>query len=122
MQRRCLDNTDPALRVISSSHGELRPVFDAMLENATRLCEANFGTLYLCEGGSFRIVAMYNAPPAYEELRRREPVIDSTRPAARALLGRLADTKEIVQITDLIARATSGNLRGGLIQLAGPAV
>ena len=48
--------TTEVLRVISSSPGELRPVFDAMLENATRLCEANFGTLYLCERDSFRIV------------------------------------------------------------------
>ena len=50
--------TSEVLRVISSSPGELRPVFDAMLENATRLCEANFGTLYLCERDSFRIVAI----------------------------------------------------------------
>ena len=108
--------TTEVLRVISSSPGELRPVFDAMLENATRLCEANFGTLYLCERDSFRIVAMYNAPPAYEELRRKEPVIDVTRPAARALLGRLADTKEIVQITDMAAAPAAG---GWLAKFAG---
>jgi GAF domain-containing protein len=109
--------TSEVLRVISSSPGELRPVFDAMLENATGLCQANFGTLYLYERRSFRIAAMYNAPPAYQELRRREPVIDSTGPAARALLGRLADTKEVVQITDLMAAPPAA--RGWLATFAG---
>jgi hypothetical protein len=95
--------TSEVLRVISSSPGELNPVFEAMLANATRLCEANFGSLYLREGDAFRITAMHNAPPAYEELRRSEPVIDSAHPAVQVLLGRLAKTKEIVHITDLMA-------------------
>ena len=56
--------TADVLRVISSSPGELEPVFNAMLENATRICEANFGILQLCEDGGFRMVAMHNAPPA----------------------------------------------------------
>jgi two-component system, NtrC family, sensor kinase len=73
--------TSEVLQVISSSPGELKPVFEAMLANATRLCEANFGSLYFYEGDAFRITAMHNAPPAYEEVRRREPVMDQTRPA-----------------------------------------
>ena len=60
--------------VISSSPGELEPVFKAMLENATRVCASKFGTMYLREGDAFRTVAMYGAPPAYEEARMREPV------------------------------------------------
>ena len=68
--------TSKVLQVISSSPGELEPVFQAMLANATRLCEANFGSLYLYEGDAFRITAMHNAPSAYEEVRRREPVMD----------------------------------------------
>ena len=95
--------TSEVLRVISSSPGELEPVFEAMLANATRLCEANFGSLYLWQGDAFRITAMHNAPPAYEELRRREPVLDPAHPAVQAILGRLAKTKEIVQIADLTA-------------------
>jgi GAF domain-containing protein len=109
--------TSEVLKVISSSPGELEPVFQAMLENATRLCEANFGSLYLCEGDAFRIAAMYNAPPAYKELRRSEPVIDSAHPAVQAVLGRLANTKEIVQIIDLMAAPPAE--RGALAKLAG---
>src|SRR5262245_41692494 len=84
--------TSEVLSVISSSPGELEPVFQAMLANATRLCEANFGSLYLYEGDAFRITTMHNAPPAYEEVRRREPVMDSAHPAFQAILGRLAKT------------------------------
>jgi GAF domain-containing protein len=109
--------TSEVLRVISSSPGELNPVFEAMLANATRLCEANFGSLYLREGDAFRITAMHNAPPAYEELRRSEPVIDSAHPAVQVLLGRLAKTREIVHITDLMAAPLT--IRGALAKFAG---
>src|SRR5262249_13601755 len=53
--------TADVLKVISSSPGELGPVFRAMLENATRVCGSNFGTLYLREGDAFRVVSMYVA-------------------------------------------------------------
>src|SRR5262245_18705499 len=105
------------LRVISSSPGELEPVFQAMLANATRLCEANFGSLYLYEEDAFRITSMHNAPPAYEKVRRREPVMDSAHPAFKAILGRLAKTKEIVHIADLLA--VPGTERGALVRFAG---
>ena len=95
--------TSEVLQVISSSPGELTPVFEAMLANATRLCEAGFGSLYLRERDGFRIAAMHNAPPAYEAMRRSEPVMDSAHPAFQALLGRLDKTKETVQVTDLMS-------------------
>src|SRR5262249_34624873 len=61
--------------VISTSPGKLEPVFHAMLANAPRLCDARFGVLYLCDGDAFRAVALSrDAPLAYVEARRREPV------------------------------------------------
>jgi two-component system, NtrC family, sensor kinase len=66
--------TAEVLRIISVSRGELKPVFQAMLENATRLCQASFGNLLLQEGDGVRIAAMHNALPAFSELRRRMPV------------------------------------------------
>ena len=70
--------TSEVLKVISSSPGELKPVFQAMLENAVRICEAKFGTMFLREEDAFRTVALHNAPPAYAELRRRNPLIRSS--------------------------------------------
>ena len=67
--------TSEVLRVISSSPGELEPVFQAMLENATRICDAKFGNLLLYEGTAFRVAAMHGAPPAWAELRRRDPIL-----------------------------------------------
>ena len=57
--------TAEVLGVISSSPGELQPVFRAMLENAVRICGARFGNLWLCEGDRFRLVMAHNAPPAW---------------------------------------------------------
>jgi two-component system, NtrC family, sensor kinase len=109
--------TSEVLQVISSSPGELELVFQAILANATRLCEANFGSLYLCEGDTFRTTAMHNAPPAYEDLRRREPLQDPSHPAFQAILGRVRQTNEIVHITDLMALPDAD--RGALARLAG---
>jgi signal transduction histidine kinase len=89
--------TSEVLHVISSSLGELEPVFRAVLENATRLCEAKFGTLYLRDADGFRAVATHNAPPAYVEARR-DPLL---RPPPDAPLGRVAITKQVVHIVDI---------------------
>src|SRR6266436_4457677 len=90
--------TAEVLRVISSSPGALEPVFQAMLANATRICEAKFGTLWLCEGDLFRAVALHDAPPAYAKARRRELLL---RPPPDTALGRAASTKQVVQIDDI---------------------
>jgi GAF domain-containing protein len=87
------------LRVISSSPGELEPVFQTMLENATRLCEAKFGTMYFREGDAFRAVAMHGAPPAYMEARLHALV----RPGPTTGIGRVVQTKDVVQIEDAAA-------------------
>jgi GAF domain-containing protein len=62
--------TSEVLEVISSSPGELKPVFQTMLENATRVCDANFGILQLWDGENFSTDADYNVPPAFAALRR----------------------------------------------------
>jgi hypothetical protein len=62
--------TSDVLRIVSSSPGELEPVFQAMLENATRICEANFGNLWLREGDAFRTVVMHGATAEYTEARQ----------------------------------------------------
>ena len=63
--------TAKVLSVISSSPGKLEPVFQAMLENATRICEAEFGVLYRFDGGAFHFAAEVGAPPDYAEFNRR---------------------------------------------------
>jgi len=105
--------TSEVLKVISSSPGQLEPVFQAMLENATRLCEADLGTMALYEDGGFRHVALHGAPPAYAELRQREPVV---RPHPEAPLGRLARTKQVVHIEDVLAQPEQA--QAGLAKLA----
>ena len=90
--------TSEILQVISSSPGDLEPVFEAMLANATRVCDAKFGALYLYEGNAFRAVALHGAAPAsFVEARRRHPVLSVIPGTA---LGRVAATKQTVQIAD----------------------
>src|SRR5262245_40331878 len=92
--------TAEVLQVISSSPGDLAAVFNAMLANAVRICEARFGSMYLREGDAFRIVAMHNAPPAFAEARRLQPLFC---PGPGTGLYRVASTKQVVHIADLRA-------------------
>ena len=102
------------LRVISSSPGDLEPVFQAMLENATRLCSAQLGNLLLYENDVFRYVAMFGAPPAFAELRRRDPII---RPRPGALLDRIVNTKKAAHVADIAAE--NANDSREIVELAG---
>ena len=88
--------TSQVLQVISSSPGDLQHVFATMLENATRICEAKFGALYLSEGDGFRATAMHNAPSAYEEARA-----GVLHPPPSTSLWRAANTRQAVQIADV---------------------
>jgi len=93
--------TAEVLRVISSSPGELEPVFEILLQKAVKICDGKFGTLVLSEGDyNFRVVATHNAPPAFADLRLREPVI---RRGPGTAMGRVFETKQVVQITDIAA-------------------
>ena len=93
--------TSEVLRVISSSPGELEPVFQAMLQNAARLCEAKFGTLNLFDGEVFQNVALYNVPPAYLETKLHEVI----RPYPQSGLGHVIRTKQIALIDDVTKSA-----------------
>ena len=90
--------TSEVLKVISSSPGDLQPVFDAILANATELCGARFATLRLSEGDQLRTVKLYNAPAALVEHWRSTPLV---RPHPESALGRAAFTKQAVQIEDV---------------------
>src|SRR5262245_46253086 len=89
--------TAEVLKVISSSPGELEPVFDAMLENATRLCEAKFGTLFRYRDGAFFPAAMVNAPSAYAEFMHRRGAFQAP---SGTILDRLVRTREVTHIAD----------------------
>ena len=87
--------TSEVLQVISSSPGELEPVFQKMLENATRICGANFGAMNLYDGDSFRNVALYNVPDAF--VSADKPI----RPHPKSGLGTIIRTRLAIQIEDL---------------------
>src|SRR5262249_4755678 len=94
--------TSEVLQVISSSPGDLKPVFEAMLEKAERICGATSGGIYRWDGNAFSLVATHNLPPAYAESRRFSPF----RPSAKLPLGRIIATKAVVHIADIAAEST----------------
>jgi GAF domain-containing protein len=90
--------TSEVLQVISTSSGELEAVFETMLANAVRICEATFGNMYLRDGEVFRIAAAHNTPTLLLEHRRRVPL---QRPTSA--FGRMVRTKEVVHVANLLA-------------------
>src|SRR4029077_6353302 len=113
--------TSEVLRVISSSPGELEPVFEAMLENAVRICGAKFGGLFRAEGDAYRTVSLHGAPPSLVEERRRNPMF---RPGPKTALGRAVALKQAVQIPDVQAEEgyfdpVPGKSVPGVARLAG---
>src|SRR5262249_17224286 len=88
-----------ALGITGGCPGDLKPVFETMLESATRICEANFGNLFLREGEAFRAVAVH-APPTTYEWYRRESVINLAA-IPHTPLARVAGSKEVLHILDL---------------------
>ena len=88
--------TSEVLQVISSSPGELEPVFQALLENATKLCEASYGVLWLCEGDAFRGAAFHGDLPAAFIEQYGTPF----RPSPETALARVASTHMPVNIAD----------------------
>jgi signal transduction histidine kinase len=106
--------TAEVLRVISSSAGQLEPVFQAMLANATKLCEASYGTLWLCEGDGFRAVALHGGlPRAFTEQLRDGRI---WYPSQTVAISRVARTRQAVQVADL--RADQGYRDRSPLQVA----
>ncbi|MGN6748161.1 MAG: GAF domain-containing protein [Xanthobacteraceae bacterium] len=107
------------LKVITSSPGDLTPVFEALLTNAVTLCGAKFGNLFLCNGDQFTMVAMHGAPAAATEWWRNNRTI---RPGPHTGLARLLETKQVNQTEDLRAGAAYAErepLRVATVELAG---
>ena len=92
--------TSEVLKVISSSPGELETVFQTLLENATRLCQAAFGSMLQREGDVFRRVALHNAPPAFVEFHNKAPTIKWQEVSD---LKRVVETKQVIHVTDTAA-------------------
>src|SRR5262249_18029412 len=113
--------TSEVLKVISASPGELEPVFNAMLENATRICEAKFGTLYRYHGGAFHPVTFHKVPPSLADFLRQR---GSFVPPAATPLDSLLLARTLIHVIDddgaepvLGAAATHGGAR---VRLAVP--
>src|SRR5262245_27074988 len=92
--------TSEVLQVISSSPGELQPVFAAMLANAMRVCEAKFGFMQRYEGDTWKIAAAQGAPAYTEYLQQH---YEHKQPGPETVSARIARTKQVVQTSDLAA-------------------
>ena len=88
--------TSEVLQVISSSPGDLEPVFETMLAKAVRICDARFGNIFRWDGDALHLLAAHNVPIAFDDVRRRLPLRPSPGP-----LGRMVATKTVVHVTDL---------------------
>ena len=91
--------TSEVLQVISSSPGDLEPVFASMLEKAVRICDAKFGNIYRWDGEALHLMASYNTPAAFAAARGRSP----NRPSLQTPAGRMIATKTLVHVPDLAA-------------------
>jgi hypothetical protein len=115
--------------VISSSPGDLEPVFQTVLQNATRLCEAKFGNLLLADDAGFRIAANHGAPDGYRALLQKDPLVlprkrgngKSTAGAGEfpdVPLARLVTTRQLVHIADITNEPAYLAGFGPLVELA----
>jgi two-component system, NtrC family, sensor kinase len=96
----------------------VEPVFQTMLENAVRICEAKFGMLYRYDGTFFHAVALFGVPPGYVDYLRHEPI----RPSLQNGLGRAVQTKRPIHIPDITAEKAYSErepLRVATVELAG---
>jgi signal transduction histidine kinase len=99
--------TSEVLQIISRSPGDLQPVFDTMLANAVRICDAAFGNIYRWDGKAFGLLATHNTPPAFAEARRRSPL----RPYPETPLARMVASKAVVHLADAVTDPSYGEQR-----------
>src|SRR5262245_54158553 len=110
--------TSEVLKVISSSPGELQRVFEAMLANATRLCEASYGNMWLCEGDQLRTAALHGPlPAAYVEFLEQWRTRTLLHPGPELASMRAVKTRQTVQVPDL--RGSQAYLDGEPVAVAG---
>ena len=91
--------TSEVLQVISSSPGDVQPVFETMLGKAVRICNATFGNIYRWDGQTLQLLGIHNTPPAFVEARKRHPLA----PDPNAPAGLAVTTGSVVHITDIAA-------------------
>jgi GAF domain-containing protein len=99
--------TSEVLQVISSSPGDLQPVFGAMLEKAVRICDATFGNIYRWDGDALQLVATHNTPPAYAEHRKHSPF----RAEHNNSVAQMITSKKVVHLLDAAANETYATRR-----------
>ena len=93
--------TTEVLRIVGASSGNVKPVFEAILNKAVRICEAKFGMLTLYEGNSvFRTIAMHNLPPAYAQRAAERRDGHGVHAHPLSAIGRVVATKRVVQVFD----------------------
>ena len=97
--------TSEVLQVISSSPGDLQPLFEAMLEKAVHICDAKFGNIYRWDGNALHLVASHNTPPAFAEARSSSPhrPAEENTDALTSVPGRMVRTKSTLHVADLAA-------------------
>jgi GAF domain-containing protein len=91
------------LKVISSSSGDLQPVFKIMLDNALRICEASYGNMMLVSGDGFELAELHNSPPALADLFKNGPLV----PPPETALGRVLATRKVAHIPDILVETSS---------------
>jgi adenylate cyclase len=112
--------TSEVLKIISGSPGDLQPVFETMLGNATRICDAKFGALYRYDGNEFHLGALLGAPPAFAEFQRQRGAF---KPPPGTPLDRLLRTKAVIRTADDSAAenpSPSARLAGAKSHIAVP--
>ena len=99
--------TSEVLQVISSSPGDLQPVFATMLGKAVSICDATFGNIYRWDGEALQLIATHNTPPAYAEHRRHSPF----RAGQNNAVAQMIVSKKVVHVLDAAANETYATRR-----------